>query len=168
MTVLTGEAAAHAQEMTDEAVVDMCMAILRKLFPFKVIHGPLYFRGNPREKLREIWTKGNGYVIYPKAAKEKTSAELNTDFRVLCFVSSMKILCNRKSNHGYNFSILLKIRPLRPLSVINFSCFVENSIQSFITQFTVFVVVVVVLFLFFCNGCHLDSRSTSLLGDALG
>lgn len=54
MTVLTGEAAAHAQEMTDEAVVDMCMAILRKLFPFKVIHGPLYFRGNPREKVREI------------------------------------------------------------------------------------------------------------------
>lgn len=36
MTVLTGEAAAHAQEMTDKAVVDMCMAILQKLFPFKI------------------------------------------------------------------------------------------------------------------------------------
>ena len=42
MTVLTGEAAAHAQEMTDKAVVDMCMAILQKLFPYKVKRGTLY------------------------------------------------------------------------------------------------------------------------------
>ena len=41
MTLLAGETAAHAQEMTDEAVVDMCMAILQKYFPYTVIRGAL-------------------------------------------------------------------------------------------------------------------------------
>lgn len=53
MTVLTGEAAAHAQEMTDKAVVDMCMAILQKLFPFKVKRVHFTFM-HGEEKLREI------------------------------------------------------------------------------------------------------------------
>ena len=53
MTVLTGEAAAHAQEMTDKAVVDMCMAILQKLFPFKVKRVHFTFM-HGEEKLKEI------------------------------------------------------------------------------------------------------------------
>ena len=84
MTVLTGEAAAHAQEMTDKAVVDMCMAILQKLFPFKVKRVHFTFM-HGEEKLREILTKGNCYVNYPNAAKKKSSSELTADFQVpLC------------------------------------------------------------------------------------
>ena len=37
MTVLSGETAIQAQQMTDKEVVDKCMETLRKLFPYEVI-----------------------------------------------------------------------------------------------------------------------------------
>ena len=36
MTVLSGDSAIQAQQMTDKEVVDSCMSTLRKLFPYKV------------------------------------------------------------------------------------------------------------------------------------
>ena len=36
MTVLSGDTAIQAQQMTDKEVVDSCMSTLRKLFPYKV------------------------------------------------------------------------------------------------------------------------------------
>ena len=41
MTVLSGDSAIQAQQMTDKEVVDSCMSTLRKLFPYKVFRRPL-------------------------------------------------------------------------------------------------------------------------------
>lgn len=43
MTVLSGDSAVQAQTMTDKEVVDSCMSILRKLFPYKVKHSMKLF-----------------------------------------------------------------------------------------------------------------------------
>ena len=43
MTVLSGETAIQAQQMTDKEVVDKCMETLRKLFPYEVIRCSLYY-----------------------------------------------------------------------------------------------------------------------------
>ena len=41
MTVLSGDSAIQAQQMTDREVVDSCMSTLRKLFPYKVFKRPV-------------------------------------------------------------------------------------------------------------------------------
>ena len=40
MTVLSGDSAIQAQQMTDKEVVDSCMSTLRKLFRYKVFKRP--------------------------------------------------------------------------------------------------------------------------------